>query len=186
MSNCYCLFFLVFTSLTTFAQTVEISSDTIHRWDEMDLATTKWTNVKHVFVPSDLKSTTLLLENHTLEQHKIYFHTLFNEFYLTYDLDTTVTKYSDGKPHFIQDQEKENHHYLHHYKGEFIVVNEADINNYDVEKHRYVLKKILKIQSVNPDSGEGEAYIEYYFHDRKENIDYPHINAGYHWLVRHL
>ena len=83
------------------------AADTVHKWSDMDLALTKWQEVKDVFVPKDIKSTTLLLETHTLQQHREYFKNLITKYYLEKEIDTSVAKYPKGMSHFIKEQEKE-------------------------------------------------------------------------------
>lgn len=160
--------------------------DSISRWEDMDLATTNWHKVKHVFVPTDISKSTLILETHTQEQHENYFKKLMDSYYVHEEIDTSIATYKKGIPHYIKNQQKEIHYFKQHYKGTLESLNESEIEKYNVEEYRYVLKKILKIQNVNPESGQGEAYIEYFFLDRKENKEYAHINAGYHWLITHL
>lgn len=184
---------LLTLSFSSFSQTttsttdsVLTAADTVKRWDDMDLATTKWQEVKEVFVPKDLKTHTLLLETHTLEQHQKYFKSLITNYYLQNSIDTSIAKYKPGMSAFLKDQEKETHYIKQHYKGTLQAINEEEIKYLNTEEYRYVLKKILKIDAVDPQTGDGEARIEYYFYDRKEKKEFPHINAGYHWLITHL
>lgn len=88
--------------------------------------------------------------------------------------------------HYIKNQEKEVHYFKQHYKATLASINEEEIKGFNTQEYRYVLKKILKLDKVDPTTGHGEARIEYFFYDRKEKKEYPHINAGYHWLVTHL
>lgn len=162
------------------------AADTVHKWSDMDLALTKWQEVKDVFVPKDIKSTTLLLETHTLAQHQKEFKNLITNYYLKNEIDTSVAKYTKGMSHFIKDQQKEIHYFKHHYKGTITSINEEEIKTFNTDEYRYVLKKIVKVDNVDPKTGHGEARIEYFFYDRKEKKEYPHINAKYHWLITHL
>ena len=186
------LSFLYTLSIVSFGQSDNDSApeltaaDTVHKWSDMDLALTKWQEVKDVFVPKDIKSTTLLLETHTLQQHREYFKNLITKYYLEKEIDTSVAKYPKGMSHFIKEQEKEVHYFKQHYKGTITSINEEEIKTFNTDEYRYVLKKIIKVDNVDPKSGHGEAKIEYYFYDRKENKEYPHINSKYHWLITHL
>lgn len=158
----------------------------INDWADLDLETVKWKEVKNVFVPEDLKHTTVLIEVYTLEQHQKDFQKKIKNYYQQHNIDLTNAVIKKGQPQFIERQEKEVSKIIKGAKTKMIAVNVDEIDSYDVKEYKYILRKIVSVQDVDPSTGSGEAHIQYYFYDRLENEEYPKINSNYLWLSKHL
>ncbi len=161
-------------------------STEISAWEKLNLETAKWNEVKHIFIPADLKEDTLIIENLSIKQHRADFKRAQKVYYDSVHVDTMRARFRPEIPDFLDTQETESNYIIDNYDGSAIAVKTANISNYPTDGHRYVLKKILKINHLNPRSGHGDAYIEYFFYDRKTKKDYPHMSATIDWVVEHM
>lgn len=161
-------------------------STEISAWEKLNLETAKWNEVKHIFIPSDLKNDTLLIENLTLKQHRADFKRAQKVYYDSAHVDTMRARFRPEIPDFIANQESESNYIIKNYNGPAKTVMVSNLSKQPINGNRYVLKKILKINHLNPRTGHGDAFIEYYFYDRKEKKEYPHMSATIDWLVEHM
>lgn len=161
-------------------------STEISAWEKLNLETAKWNEVKHIFIPPDLKNDTLIIETLSLKQHRADFKRAQKVYYDSAHVDTMRARFRPEIPDFLATQETESKYVIDNYEGAAKAVMIADISKLPVDGHRYVLKKILKINHLNPRSGHGDAYIEYFFYDRKDKKEYPHMSATIDWVVEHM
>lgn len=200
MKKLFIINFLLLSSLFSLAQEEEKvpfwerywanqekeDSTEITTWEHLNLETTRWEDVRHLFIPKNLTSDTLIVETKTLKQHKIEFKRVQKNYYASQNIDTLRSKFKTEMPDFVANQETEAKTVISNLNGKAKAINTTEISNYNIDTYPYVLKKVVKIVSLNPKTAHGEAYTEYYFYDRKEKKEYPHMSTDLTWLMEHI
>jgi hypothetical protein len=130
-----------------------------------------WQVAKDTLIPKDLHNYTLIVET--------YNYTDFLELNSTECYKQTDNKRIRKK--YIE-YDKVKLSYLHNYKFEYIYSSNENVDTFDINTFRYVLRKKMKILTPIEylPSGECNGWVAsngFYIYDRKYNLYYPFIAA---------
>ena len=164
-------------------QYTEVNPDLIKNWDDINFMYITWEDIRHKFVPEQVKETTLLFETFTLDQYIDSMENQLSLYFYNKGIDTSVQLSSMDLDGYMDQQNKETKAFRKKYGSRMHATNTEFLESFNnLDEHRFVLKKHFIIESVDPHSGNIIAGEEFYFYDRKKQIAYPIIKADYIWI----
>ena len=143
-------------------------------WHDSLCRNKDWNTVKQFFVPADLNTYPLVLEDLTDEQQILNERLVQENYYAIHDTDTsTKWQHLNGNVAIMHDDNIIQKRFKKYFTGDYVIVNIDSIQFLPIEKYPYVLMYYEEVTDLKDGIIPLSGRVGYYIWDRRSDYRYP-------------